>query len=130
MRSHRRLEVAGAALGVLTFATSAFAQDAAETTQTFDTLGRILTVEGDADCDQFALGSEITELEEDDPGPDFSLEGPDGQEVTAAIPDGVNLEWQATVPVNFVIARGRGDVLNVYVFGNDPALFDRGETAM
>jgi hypothetical protein len=154
MATHRKLWVAGAAMTALVSATPALAESALEGTQEFETLGQVLTVEGDAHCDRFAPGSEIIELEESGPAPDFTLTGPRRQKITAAIPDGASLHWQATVPVNFVIVRGterglerRKDkrsglrdpatktyegsraISHVYVFGDDGTLFDRGETA-
>jgi hypothetical protein len=135
MTSRRYLWVAASMIGVLASSVQA-SEMAAESTQTFESLGQVLTVEGPARCDQFAIGSEIIELQEENPVPRFDLEGPQRQEITGRVPDGTVLEWEATVPVDFVIVVGTkndndddGAISNVYVFGDDPAPFDQGEIA-
>jgi hypothetical protein len=139
MISLRHLGAAGAAIAVVVSSTEAFGQSDATT----ESVGNVLTVQGDVRCDQFAIGSEIIELTEDEPGADFVLTGPLGQTIEAVVSDGTTLEWQATVPADFVIVRGTtddddddddddssfGHASHVYVFGDDPANFDSDETA-
>ena len=141
--SLRHLWAAGAAMVFLASSTQAFGTSGPPPAQSPGSVGTVVTVSGGARCDQFANGLEIIELKEDDPGPDFVLNGPDGQEIAAVVSNDTTLEWEATVPVDFVIVRaastdddddddddsGFGRASHVYFFGDAPATVDRGETA-
>jgi hypothetical protein len=142
MTSIPNLGCAGAAIAIVALSTQAFGQGGSPPTETTDSVGNVLTVQGDVRCKQLAIEAEVRELVwGGEREPDFVLKDDDDQRIEGAVSDGTTLKWQATVPVDFVIVRGTTDgddddddsdfgrASHVYVFGNDPANFDSDETA-
>jgi hypothetical protein len=150
MTSIRHLGAAGAAIAILGSAPQVLGESAPPVTETIVPVGQVLTVGGEVRCARFAIGSGLVELTKDDPGRHFVLTGALGQRIEGVVSNGTTLEWQATVPVDFVIVRGKRrkhiesspvavtdddsgfgfrSVSHVYVFGSDPATFDSGESA-
>lgn len=89
----------------------------------------VLTVEGNAVCNQFAINAEITQLQQNSPGASFTVS--DSTQSISGTVLANRLSWQATVPVNFAIVTRTGGPTrsNVYVFGNQGVLSDSDEIA-
>lgn len=129
-----RLWIAGAAFAILASSTQAYADVEPREPESVGSDGAVSPVEGDLQCERW--GIDMIELKENDPAPEFFLKGPNRQEIRGTIFDERILEWEATVPVNFVVVVGeepdlfsRAAAAHLYTFADSPATSDRDETA-